>query len=385
MIPQRPLKPIMRRFMRLHSDESIASGNERLILRELWKQPLISRAELASRLPYTQQALHKTIDNLSARGIVSLGPPKPAAGRGQPSPTLSLSEDWAFTIGISVNTDQIGVTVMRLSGRHETAEIDIVGKTRDASLDQVSALIEKMLREHGLDRANLLGVGFAIAGYRVEGTAFNAPIPLQDWSLIQLEPLLSSRLDAPVWTENAANTAAICEAMLGVGRHVPDFCYLSFNYGFGGALIIAGELVTGSFGNAGEFSGIYEEHEDNRRPALQNLIRHLAQHGIHLSSVGHLRKSFDPSWEGVAEWVEDVLPVYNRIINAICSIIDPQAIVFGGQIPPRLAEMFVTGTKIAHVPRYGVSRPIAKLIVSDLSGNPSAIGAAALPFKATLL
>ncbi|UXN75898.1 hypothetical protein N8D56_27290 (plasmid) [Devosia sp. A8/3-2] len=46
-----------------------------------------------------------------------------------------------------------------------------------------------------------------------------------------------------------------------------------------------------------------------------------------------MRKYFDPGWPGVAEWVDEVTPAYNRMINAIRAVIDPQAIVFGGQAP----------------------------------------------------
>ena len=50
---------------------------------------------------------------------------------------------------------------------------------------------------------------------------------------------------------------------------------------------------------------------------------------------------FDPNWPGVAEWVEITVPAYNRLVNALCAIADPQAIVFGGQIPARLAQMLI--------------------------------------------
>lgn len=375
------------RFLRRGRERTVVSPNERLVLREIWRQPMISRAELLSRLPFTQQSLYRIAENLSERGLIKVGSPKPAAGRGQPSPTLLLDGDWAFTIGLALNTDNIGVTVMSLSVEQTTTTIDTVGLTRAQVLDRTDQRIKEMLAARGLTRSGLFGVGFGISGYRVEGTAFNAPTPLHEWSLVQLGPLLTRRFEAPVWTENAANTGAICEAMLGVGRYVQSFAYLSFNYGFGGALIVNGELLTGAFGNAGEFSGLYREEEMDRRPALKPLMDRLAATGIHLSSIQHLYKSFDPTWPAVEAWVEDVRPAYNRIINAICAVVDPQMIVFGGQIPPKLAEMLIGKTRIYHSERsrYGVPRQHAKLVMSELSGNPSAVGAAVLPFKAAML
>ncbi|MBB3560306.1 putative NBD/HSP70 family sugar kinase [Rhizobium sp. BK512] len=58
-----------------------------------------------------------------------------------------------------------------------------------------------------------------------------------------------------------------------------------------------------------------------------------------MPSIPYLRKHFDPKWPGVAEWVEEITPAYNRLVNAIWAIYDPQAIVFGGQVPPGLTQM----------------------------------------------
>jgi len=42
------------------------------------------------------------------------------------------------------------------------------------------------------------GVGLGIAGFHVSGTSFNASLPLHEWSLIELGPLLTSYFERPV-------------------------------------------------------------------------------------------------------------------------------------------------------------------------------------------
>jgi len=64
-------------------------------------------------------------------------------------------------------------------------------------------------------------------------------------------------------------------------------------------------------------------------------------------------------------------------------VIDPQAIVFGGQIPPDLARMMIDRSKLFDRPRYGVHRPGPKLIVSEIATDAPAIGAAIMPFRQT--
>lgn len=376
-----PRPRIAERFRRGGRSDGIVSTNERALLRLVWRQQRPSRAEVMAQLDITQQSVHRIVEQLSARGMLAIGPPKPAIGRGQPSPTLTLRPDWGFTIGLSVNTDSIGVAVMDFSGRATTQLIDTAGLSLMAALERTSHKIDAMLTAQALPRAALFGVGVGIQGFRLQGTQFNASLPLHEWSLIELSPLLSEHFDAPVWTENGANTAAICEAMQGVGRHIQSFAYLSFNYGFGGGLIVDGELMRGGFGNAGEFSAVFTEEETKRRPALSLLMAALKAKGVDVSSIHHLQRSFDPAWPGVEEWVETTMPAYNRVINMIWSVLDPQAIVLGGQIPTKLAEIFCRRAEFIELLRYGVPRPKPKLIVTEQTTHPSAIGAAALPFK----
>ncbi|CDN51639.1 ROK family protein [Neorhizobium galegae] len=94
-----------------------------------------------------------------------------------------------------------------------------------------------------------------------------------------------------------------------------------------------------------------------------------------------MREHFDCGWPGLAEWVQDVTPAYNRLINAIRAVVDPQAIVFAGQVPSELAKMFIDRTHIYDRPRYGVHRPCPKLIISEIETDASVMGAAIIPFR----
>ncbi|WP_316861201.1 ROK family transcriptional regulator [uncultured Cohaesibacter sp.] len=372
-------------FRREGRVEDIVSRNERALLREIWSKPGSSRAELISRLDITQQSVHRIVEHLADREILRLGAPKPASGRGQPSPTLQLNPDWAYSIGISLNTDKVDIVLMDLAGNFSTRRVQIRDKSMASALDEILAAGKALAEERNLSEDKLFGVGFGIAGYLVEGTKYNAPLPLHEWSLIELGPLLSERFEAPVWTENGANTAAICEAMFGVGRYIKSFAYLSFNFGFGGGIIVDGELLRGGHGNAGEMSGIYDSGENYKRPALEFLLKSLAKHDVPVDSINQLARNFKPDWPGVAEWIDMVTPSHNRIINALSAIIDPQAIVYGGEIPRELAEMLIARAKFFNRPRYGVPRKVPKLIISELASQHPAMGAAMLPFKAELM
>lgn len=365
-------------------ESGVVSPNERSLLKLIWRHPGLSRSEVTDHTDLTQQSVYRIIDQLAERGIVLLGSPKPGVGRGQPSPTIRLNARYAYSCGISVNTDVIGICLMDLAGNIlSESSVTLREHTMAQSLDLVRTRLVEAQKLNDLSPEALFGIGFAIAGYHVGGTRYNAPLPLHEWSLIELGPLLAELFGKPVWVHNGANTGAIAESMFGAGRYVKHFAYLSFNYGFGGGLVSDGELLLGGNGNAGEFSGIYNQEENQRRPALQLLIERLVRNGVDVPSITYMRRHFDPQWPGVAEWVNEITPAYNRLVNAISAIFDPQAIVFGGQVPPDLAQMMIDRTEIFGRPRFGVPRPSPKLIISEIASDASAMGAAVTPFHST--
>ncbi|MGX5850601.1 ROK family transcriptional regulator [Mesorhizobium sp. PL10] len=375
-----PTGQIAHRFLRTaHGD--VVSTNERWVLRQIWLHPGISRSEITSRSDLAQQSIHRILDHLGERGVISFGEPKSGLGRGQPSPMLSLNGSYAYSCGISVNTDVMGICLMNLAGEVlGQGSISLHGQPVDDALAEAQEKIANLRQARDLDQERCFGVGFGIAGYYVGGTRYNASLPLHQWSLIELGPMLTDFFRRPVWVHRAGNAGAIAEALFGVGRHIRHFAYLSFNFGFGGGMISDGELMVGGNGNAGEFGHILKS--DEPRPALQFLIERLRANGIDIHSITQLQREFKPDWPGTAEWVDEATPAYNRLIDAIVDIFDPQAIVFGGQVPPALAEMFIARRKSVSSARYGVPRTVAKLIVSEIGGDAAALGAAAVPFKA---
>jgi predicted NBD/HSP70 family sugar kinase len=363
-------------------ETTVVSPNERKLLQLIWRNPGISRSEITAYTDLTQQSVHRILDHLTERNMILLGSAKPGQGRGQPSPMLRLNGACAYACGISVNTDIIGICIVDLAG-------NIIGQRevplRETTMHQALQLVKQQVTElqtlNGLSDQDFFGTGFAIAGYHVDGTRHNAPLPLHEWSMIELGPLIAGLFGKPAWIINGGKSGAIAESMFGVGRFIRHFAYLSFNYGFGGGVIIDGDLLQGGNGNAGEFSGLYDEIETEKRPALQYLIDRLNKNGVDVPSIHFMRRHFDRAWPGVSEWVDEVTPAYIRLVNAIRATLDPQAIVFGGQIPPALASMLIERTIIFDRPRYGVHRGGPKLIVSEITSDAAAMGAAIMPFR----
>lgn len=357
-------------------------SSERWVLDVIRRFEPIARSDLTQHVDLAQQSAHRIVETLVRRGLVRAGPPV-KRGRGQPSAVLELQRDAAFSIGISVNTDSITVCLVDLACR--TVEQIILREpplSRRVSLEGIRDAIDRMVRRNEVAPDKIIGIGFAISGFFVPGGGINAPEPLRDWSLVDLKPEFEAYFQLPIWVENNATTGAIGEKMRGAGLWARSFAYFSFNYGFGMGLILDGKPYFGSNRNAGEMRMFRPDNETTNRPALRYLIEELRKNGVQVDSVADLKDRFDPSWPGVEAWVDRVMPQLDRAVNAVTGVVDPEAIVYGGQIPRQLGQMLIERTTHWGGWRYGVEQVLPKLVLSEANVDPAAAGAAMLPLDA---
>nr|WP_145158124.1 ROK family protein [Sinorhizobium medicae] len=71
-------------------------------------------------------------------------------------------------------------------------------------------------------------------------------------------------------TESRHNGAcgALAELFAGHGVQDQSFGYQSFNFGFGGGIVLHSPLVRGARGNAGEIGKVFTNAQMKHRPAL---------------------------------------------------------------------------------------------------------------------
>lgn len=361
------------------------SDNERLILDIIRLNEPIQRSQLPALTPLTQPSVHRIIDNLIEKQLVLLGE-RITNGPGKPSPELYLNRDSYYAVGVVVNTDAISICLANLACE-SVQEISIteIHQSREPALNRIQQEVHAMLTMADATEANLVGVCLSIAGYFTsQNGQLNTSEPLREWSLVDLEAILSDYFEAPIFLENNANAGAIGESLIGIGRWAQTFAYFSFNYGFGGGAIIDGKPYRGVHGNALEIGAIYDAERASSRPALDLLLKQLRQHGINIQTVTELQSSFDPSWPGVEEWIEQTLPQLNQAIWAVRAIIDPEVIVLGGELPKALADILIERASLYPnvPPRYGVHMPAPELLYKEATWVGPALGAAIVPLKA---
>lgn len=355
---------------------------ERAVLRAVRQNQLCSQALLTSQLNITQQSISRIVGTLSDGGLLEVGPPLPTMRRGKPSPTLALKKTAAHALGISIMADSVATGLIDFTGALLGREVQALpGMELAEVLRTIGLQLETLLASRGLERTDVVGAGVAMTGYFMgPDRRFNPPPALNHWMDVDVGAEIGNYLGLPTWAENDGNAAAMGEAALGVGRRYRSFAYLYFSAGFGGGVIIDGKLMSGRFGNSGEFAGVLP-YAGFPHPNLESLREIVSSRGIGLRSVHELVTRFDPTWPGIDDWIAQVKNSLCLVASSCSAILDTEAIVLGGLMPRALAEKVIPEIEFYSSPRWGVRRPVPDVVAAEAPGEATLFGAAAMPLE----
>jgi predicted NBD/HSP70 family sugar kinase len=143
--------------------------------------------------------------------------------------------------------------------------------------------------------------------------------------------------------DNDANLGALGEVLFGAARGLRNVVYVKVSSGIGAGLVLAGRLYRGSAGKAGELGHVQARPHGavcrcgNRgcletvasTPALVDLLRRSHGPGFAFGDLLGLLAAGDP---GATRVVEDAGHAIGRVLGDLCDLLDPEAIVVGGEL-----------------------------------------------------
>lgn len=373
--------PLLPQFLR-SSGADVASAGERDILDLVWRSNGLLRADLSRASGLSAPGTKGLIDGLVARGVLRLGAPQ-NKGRGQPTPTVHLVDDFAYAIGLSIRVDGFSVAIIGFAGTVlDERAVSAYPLRLDRVVREGRQHIQDMMARCRIPPERVFGMGVAMTGPFVhQGAHMNPPLSMPDeWASTDLAQHFSEHFGLPIWLDNDANCAATAEALYGKGRKTADFVYLYFTDGFGAGVVQNGQLARGAHGNAGELGRLLALAK-MERPSLESLRHRLVAAGHDLPDLHTMLQRYDARWPEIPRWIDDVSPGLSLVVAAIVAITDPALIVFGARLPADLGTRLIASVRQETQPRRGVSLPGPRVELSELPEHAAVIGAAILPFK----
>lgn len=241
---------------RASSVHTVRQRNVQLMLRELRRNTITTRAELGRSTGLAKSTIKEITDELIASGFVEEVRDPNLDGRiGRPATSLRLSPSAGRVAGIDIGAEKILAVVAGLNGdviataRQESRHL--TGKA--AILRAVRSTLRKALAAAEVDMDSVLATVVGTPGVIHPETGRISLAPqIQDWDGIDLLEELKLPVTGPVIVRRQADLSALAEVALGVAQDVANLLYVHIGIGIGGALVINGHLYTGNDGAAGE-------------------------------------------------------------------------------------------------------------------------------------
>lgn len=247
--------------MKLGSNiNDIQKKNRSIVLQTLMEHPEISRVELARITELNKATITNIIHEFFSAGIVKeIGPIE--ASNGRKVAGLSLCMEDTVTVVIYIHNTYMMTAVCNVHGkiRNDTWIAYRDDHDMESVLNQYKEEIQKQLNYCGAEKFKVLGISVATLGWLFHengGYYIKAGMMADGFEELDIKHAFSEMFpEMEIWVDHDANMSALAEWYeLGKeGKRMPEsLLSIVGGIGFGGGIIIRGEVFSGSRGIAGE-------------------------------------------------------------------------------------------------------------------------------------
>lgn len=237
-------------------DPQITLSLKDSILRLIWREHQISRAEISRLMNLSRSTVTEIIKELLQTGFVAeVGIGESSGGR-KPI-VLEFQDDAKVILGIDIGATHVSVALTNLRGKL------LLWKEREFPVredpDGTHKLIDELCNEclstmtHGAEMLLSIGVSVPSPVDPIRPEYLSETI-IPAWHGKSGLERLREKYGVPVYLDNDANLGALAEHWWGAGKNVNDLIFVKISNGIGAGYIMGGKLYRGSKGIAGEMS-----------------------------------------------------------------------------------------------------------------------------------
>lgn len=259
-------------------------------------------------------------------------------------------------------------------GRVEV-ERDVVPEAHFTSLSvMIQELVDRAEEQHG---SRIRAVGVGAAGPIERNLETVSPINIPAWRKFPLRARLEELTQLPVFGDLDAKALALAEGWLGAAQGHANFCALTVSTGVGGGVVLDGELLDGTTGNAGHIGHVIVVPGGRRCGCGAQGCLEAEASGLAIESITG-RPPTEPTYE--------IMQRTGRLVGVgaalVCNALDLSLVVVGGSVALGFAATFFHSAQAAldeHA-RLPYSRG-ARITPSRLGESGPLIGAGAVGWR----
>ena len=329
-------------------------ANRSSIMRHVRERGDLSRAMLAREIQLSKPAVSSLVDDLISEGwLIETGEGDSTGGR---KPTmLRINPNAGGIIGVIYNSYGLDMILVDFSGKTKFEAFSSMDDDLNGVelLDEVCCSINAFIDANKYRVSRILGVGMGLPGAVKQNDGSVLFTPVKGWQQLNIGEELIRRINHPVILENDSNLMALGEHNAGAGKGANDMVYINVGSGIGAGIIIDGRIFRGfretageigyfrfgnaknaSLGHGGIFEGNYSARTIRKRFYADKKLRLLlGDSPVDNSGFMQQLRSLAENSDAARNFWEDVLRNWSYAVSAIASLLSPQLIVLGGEMP----------------------------------------------------
>jgi predicted NBD/HSP70 family sugar kinase len=376
------------------------------VLRLIWEERQISRAEIARRASLSRSTVSEIVNEILPMGLVAEVGEGPSRGGRRPI-VIEFQDDSCVILGVEMGGSHVAVALTDLRGKvlAWVSKKHPVRSDPQGTRQVITELCHHCLEAPEASGRPLVGIGVAVPSPVDPSQADGlSTVVLPAWEGHLGLDELAKKYDVPLLVDNDANLGALAEHWWGLGADTDNLAYIKVATGIGSGHIIGGEIYRGASGVAGEIGHISIDPNGARcicglrgclvtmvgGPALEARAAELVAEYPQSVLAGKKFTVHDIANAGLAgdplalQVIQEAAQHLGTSVAGLLNLMNPAVVVLGGDLA-RLGELVLEPLRERVRSRTLVSSvAAAEILASKLGPQSVAVGAATLVLKSAL-
>ena len=343
------------------SSKLLRAMNESAALAHLLEPGMLTRADLRRLTALSTPTISEVLRRLTDAGLVTVV----GYNSGRPGPNAEIyaaNPDAAYAAAVSVRdvgASGVPSVVAALCDLTGTVRARIESPVDFLRADPKAALVDVMAEVRaaaGVPADRVHHVQLGVAGSYDSRAETIRHVDVPGFGRPGLVPEIAAALGTHVGVDNDVNLAAVAERRRGVGREADGFALLWLGQeGLGLAIDIAGTLIRGARGGAGEigYMPLYSPDSTHRKIDLQDLFGGAAilalgqDHGVSGGTPFEVVAAAAAEPDAAGEFFTHLADRIAVGLAAVIAVLDPSLVVLAGPIAQAGGQILLAAVKSA--------------------------------------
>lgn len=372
----------------------VRDHNERLVLSLVRRHKSLAKSEIARRSGLSAQTVSVIMRSLEKDGLLLRG--EPQRGKvGQPSIPMRLDPDGVYSIGLKIGRRSADLILVDFLGHARKAlKLSYSYPTPREILEFYKSGIDELSSSLPKQKQNrIAGIGVSMP-FELWNWAEKVGAPeaeMDAWRDIDFNSELAAVSDLPTFLQNDATSACGAELVFGRGAELTDFVYFFIGTFIGGGIVLNHNVYSGRSGNAGALGSMPVVNPSGQAAQLIDhasiftLEAMLQASDIDCSPIWLQPDDWSIFGSILDRWIETTAKYLAAAIASACSVVDFEAAIIDGELPPDVRSRLVSATieELGKLDLQGIKEP--HVLEGVIGSGARALGGASLPLFARYL